>query len=190
VQLDGRVLGLSLALCTLAAVVGQQVFHHPDRQPPEASPLPYPSPIADGPTSPDPTQRHDDWLNQILSRPLFSPSRTPIEAPAGPTPELPRLTAVIANGPQRIGIFVASPGERGTVVEIGSRIGIYDVQDINDGQITIAGPQGIHVLHPSFDGAPPDVTLLTQQAATRTPHPSFFKVNAAPTKLVSASATD
>jgi len=93
-------------------------------------------------------------VDDILARPLFVASRRPAAAVAGPAAapvNLPRLAAVLVNGPSRSVIFAAAEGGRPVVAQEGAQIGAYTVQAIEAGQVTLAGPGGTRVLRPTFD---------------------------------------
>jgi hypothetical protein len=129
---------------------------------------------ADAAISAGSANRRDVWFQEIVSRPLFSPDRKQVEDTGRSVSGLPRLTAIIVEGRRRIAIFAASPGSRATVVGVGSRIGVYDVRDIAADGITVAGPQGIMVIRPTFDTPSPAAVPLpaTQKVAL----PGYFKV--------------
>jgi hypothetical protein len=100
-------------------------------------------------TGPDP---HNDWFNQTLARPLFSPDRHPIEAGAR---GLPRLTGIVVAGPQRIAIFAGTSNGRPVLAQAGARIGAYEVRSIADEGVTVVGPTGTSLVRPAFDPARP-----------------------------------
>ena len=88
----------------------------------------------------------------VLARPLFRPDRRPPAAPgaaAGKAAELPRLTGIMIDGGGRRAIFA---DERKPIVAVeGDRIGVYLVQAIAPGEVTVYGPEGQRVLRPAFD---------------------------------------
>ncbi len=96
-------------------------------------------------------------IAEVLARPLFSPGRRPAaQAAARPAPAaapLPRMTGVIVTPAGRRAIFVNGAGKAVVVME-GGRIGAYDVQSIEAGRVTLAGPDGQRVVAPAFDPKP------------------------------------
>lgn len=94
------------------------------------------------------------WRDQILSRPLFSPDRRPVEAAVQSVSGLPRLTGMILTDSRKVAIFASPSGGRSIVAEEGSRVGVYEVRTITNTSVTVAGPDGMTVLKPNFDPAP------------------------------------
>ena len=97
--------------------------------------------------------RHSNWLEQILARPLFSPGRRPVEVAAAGVAGLPRLTGVVVTGSQRIAIFAPASNGHPIIAESGAHIGEYEVKGITDAGVTVAGPHGTTLLRPAFDAA-------------------------------------
>jgi len=96
----------------------------------------------------------------ILARPLFSPGRRPAALPmasAAPAAALPRLSGTIVHGADRSVIFVPASGGKPVVAHEGAVVGGYTVQAIHAGRVTLAGPDGVHVLRPAFDPQSPAV---------------------------------
>ncbi len=92
----------------------------------------------------------------LLARPLFSQTRRPPNV-AGPaaaavagTAPLPRMTAILIDGPDRRAIFAGSNGKAVTVVE-GGRVGAFTVQSIGPRQVTLIGPDGPRTVRTTFD---------------------------------------
>ncbi|HEX2940317.1 MAG TPA: hypothetical protein VHO91_04660 [Rhodopila sp.] len=102
--------------------------------------------------SPKPRPPRKAWVAEILGRPLFSATRRPPEQLAA-IPGLPRLTAIVIDGTRRIAIFAAHPGGKPVTVEVGARIGEFDVRAISHTEVTLAGPEGQIVTRPTFDSA-------------------------------------
>lgn len=102
--------------------------------------------------------RRRAWAETVLARPLFSPDRRPASVAAtgaGDAPaSLPRLAGILMDGPRRSVIFAAPDGSRPTVVAEGGDLGGFHVQTVEAGQVTVVGPDGTHVLRPSFDPRP------------------------------------
>ena len=88
----------------------------------------------------------------ILARPLFRPDRRPEASVAQTTVGGPgRLTGVTISPVAKAAIFAGSAGSKPIVVDEGGRVGSYTVIAIEIGAVTIMGPEGQRVLHPSFD---------------------------------------
>jgi len=94
---------------------------------------------------------------EVLARPLFSPGRRPAAqaaaAPPAAVAPLPRMTGVIVTPAGRRAIFANGTGKPVVVME-GERIGVYSVQSIEAGRVTLAGPDGQRVVAPAFDLKP------------------------------------
>lgn len=102
-------------------------------------------------------------LAAILARPLFSPSRRPAAiatASAAPPAVLPRLAGTIVHGGDRSVIFTLGNGGKAVVAHEGSEVGGYTVRAIQAGRVTMAGPDGEHVLRPTF-GPQTDASVQT-----------------------------
>jgi len=117
---------------------------------------PLPAPVAPPLT---PAGEADDAgrrVAEVLARPLFSPGRRPAAQAAAGTAAaapLPRMTGVIVTPAGRRAIFVNGAGKP-TVVTEGERIGVYAVQSIEAGRVTLAGPDGQRVVATAFDPKP------------------------------------
>ncbi len=111
---------------------------------------PAPAPAADA----DDAGRR---VAEVLARPLFSSGRRPAAqaaaAPPAAVAPLPRMTGVIVTPAGRRAIFVNGAGKPMVVTE-GERIGVYAVQSIEAGRVTLAGPDGQRVVAPAFDPRP------------------------------------
>jgi hypothetical protein len=103
----------------------------------------------DAPGAPD---RLAQWLNDILARPLFSPTRRPVETTVS---GLPRLTGIVVTGSERIAIFAGPANEHPIVAQAGAHVGAYEVQTIADAGVTVVGPGGTTLIKPIFDVARP-----------------------------------
>ncbi len=113
------------------------------------------------------TDMHEE-VDTILARPVFAASRRPpprgSASVSGPT-ALPRLTAVLVSGRGKTVIFAGGPNGKPVSLGEGGSIGAYVVQSIGVGQATIAGPDGVHVLRPMFDGTAAGATPNSPVAA-------------------------
>jgi hypothetical protein len=143
--------GLSLVLVALCGVIGLEIADQP-RSPDPGLPARVAGPIRLGAADiAEPASRRDGWFREIVSRPLFNPDRRPIGPDAREVRGLPRLTGIVVDGSRRIAIFAAPSGGHPIVVEADSRIGAYDVREIDDAGVTVVGPEGTTVLRPIFD---------------------------------------
>jgi hypothetical protein len=98
------------------------------------------------------SDRRAEWLNEIMARPLFSPTRRPVETTVS---GLPRLTGIVVAGSERVAIFAAPASEHPIVAHAGTRVGAYEVQTIADDGVTVVGPGGTTLIRPIFDVARP-----------------------------------
>ncbi len=98
------------------------------------------------------SDRRAEWLNAIMARPLFSPTRRPVETTVS---GLPRLTGIVVTGSERVAIFAAPANEHPIVAHSGTRVGAYEVQTIADDGVTVVGPGGTVLIRPIFDVARP-----------------------------------
>lgn len=108
------------------------------------------------------------WLGTILARPLFSPDRRPpaaaAAAPGAPPPTLPRVAGILMDGGRRSVIFASQGDRRPVVVSEGAGLDGFRVELIEAGRVTVVGPSGRQVLHPSFDPNPPTPVALPATA--------------------------
>lgn len=151
----GRGLPITLLVLfvMLCAVVGLEVVGR-QTQPADLS-RHVATPMREGTvTVTKPPNQRDAWFREIISRPLFSPDRRPIEISGRSLRGLPRLAGIVVAGSRRIAIFAAPSGGHPIVVEAGSRVGAYDVRDVADTGVTVVGPEGTTVVRPVFDASP------------------------------------
>jgi hypothetical protein len=123
--------------------------------------VPSPTPARPNPAIPLRVTRvdRDELVDGILARPLFAATRRPaaVAARTATAPaNLPRVAGILVNGRSRSVIFAAREGGRPVVVHEGAQVGAYTVESIEAGQVTLLGPGGAQVLHPSFDARPRD----------------------------------
>ena len=143
-----------------------------------SEPAPAPSPVSatpDAPAAPAVLQTNPTPLVEtLLARPLFSQTRRPpnVASPVGAAPSaavpLPRMTAIMIDGPRRSAIFAApgSSGGKPSIVTEGSNIGPFTVQTIEPQQVIVMGPDGKRTVRTSFDPAlqpPPALGLAAPQ---------------------------
>ncbi len=132
-----------------------------------AEPLPPPSPHAAIPVAataaPSAEDHIDDWVETMLSRPLFSHDRKPVSeeeetaTPAGPD-GLPRLAGTLVGPAGRSAIFAATDGGKPRVIKEGGTLAGFTIRSIAPGEVTLEGPEGARTLHPTFDPNPPKPT--------------------------------
>jgi len=121
--------------------------------------IPRPPPALPRPAAVPPLARggQEELVKDILARPLFTAARRPaavVARSAAAPANLPRLAGILVNGGSRSVIFAAAEGGRPVVAQEGARVGVYTVQSIEAGQVTLSGPSGAQVLRPSFDPRP------------------------------------
>jgi hypothetical protein len=157
----GALAALGLLAAALMGLIASELTLYDDTEDPA---LPQ---VIRRPARATPTQRPTeavidhtgDWLATILARPLFSRDRRPappVAAAAGPmraatSDGLPRLSGVLVGPFGRSAIFAGGDGGKGTIVAEGGTVGAYTVSSIAPGRVTIDGPEGTRILHPSFD---------------------------------------
>jgi general secretion pathway protein N len=129
----------------------------------------------------DPVDHTDAWVQHILARPLFSKNRrpTPVVARAGGDTvlaSLPRLTGVLVGPFGRSAIFASDSGGKPMVIVEGGTLGPYTVQAIEPGRVTVAGPEGVRQLQPSFDANARRVVAETPPPQQAPQRPSVLNV--------------
>ena len=91
-----------------------------------------------------------EWTQTILARPLFSPSRRPGHA-AAVSAVVPRLAGIIIDAKGARAIF-ANPGDvRAIIAGAGAHAGPYLIRAVAASGVSVIGPDGPQVLHPSYD---------------------------------------
>jgi hypothetical protein len=107
-----------------------------------------------------------DWVDDSLARPLFTQGRRPSSHEGGVAglQGLPRLAGVIVAPNGRSAIFAGSGIAKPIIAAEGTQLGSYRVQSIEAGQVTVLGPEGTRVLHPSFAGAGAGATQAAPSA--------------------------
>lgn len=166
----GALAGLAALALGLSGTIGLEILAWQAR--PEGTALVRPVSVtpSDAPAAPaEPPDGHEDPLNTILGRPLFSPDRRPAASGARSVSGLPRLAGIVVTGSRRTAIFAASPGGKPVIADEGVRIGVYDVKAISEAGVTVAGPEGTMVLRPMFDPAPPPIEKATPLVRTESP---------------------
>ncbi|NOG73823.1 hypothetical protein [Roseicella sp. DB1501] len=105
--------------------------------------------------TPPPPDRSADWAATALARPLFAADRRPVAEPpaamAAAGAELPRLSGVLISPAGRVAIFAGAEGGKPLVLQVGDRLGGFEVRAILTGEVTLASAEGERVLRPSFD---------------------------------------
>jgi hypothetical protein len=142
--------GAALVLC---GIIAYEIEAGPSGQRLTAPPVAASPPIRTGSAeTSDPRGQEQSWLQEILSRPLFDPSRKPSEAEIR---GLPRLTGIVLTGTEHFAIF-ASPGDGPAIIaKEGTRIGAYEIRRIAETGVTVTGPNGAAVIRPTFDVSRP-----------------------------------
>lgn len=95
----------------------------------------------------------DDQVAVVLARPLFNPLRRPVGGAAvgETTVELPRLAGIVIDRSGRSAIFAAATdGAKPVVLREGGQVGGWSLRLIAISAVTLAGPDGTHVLHLGF----------------------------------------
>jgi hypothetical protein len=113
---------------------------------------------------------HDEtgYLSAVLARPLFQSDRRPFLNSAKVEPSVGRLTAIMITENDKRLIFSGAPGGKPVVVTEGDHIGSDIVQSISTERASLAGPDGVKFIQPSFD-EPEDPSVPKPQAATVKP---------------------
>jgi hypothetical protein len=124
----------------------------------------------------DPVDRTDAWVETSLARPLFSRDRRPtavVTSSGGGTvvTSMPRLTGVLVTPLGRSAIFAGTDGGKPLIASAGTALGPYVVQAIEPGRVTVAGPQGVLQLQPSYDANARRAALA--EAQPQPPQPAF-----------------
>ena len=150
-------LALPAVIGLAGVLVATFVLHYQSPRPEDAA-LP-PSPIVSSAGSGGPTSKVTTnvqaLVDTILTRPLFNPGRRPAAITASGAPgALPRLSAVLVSSHGKSVIFAGEANGKPLILAEGSRIGVYTVQSIGYGQVTMLGPSGLQVIRPAPDGAP------------------------------------
>lgn len=117
------------------------------------------------PPAPEHKEQREVWVTTALARPLFDSDRRPPVATATVatvTPiSLPRLTGTLVSPEGRRAVF--KNGDKSAVMGEGSSIDdTWTVKTIGHGTVTVAGPDGSHVLHMTLakDGPVQEVQTL------------------------------
>jgi hypothetical protein len=148
--------------------------------------VPEPAPRARPALSRTPSDapvRTEALVATILARPLFSPTRRPSVSTAAPPkkPVAPRLAGVMVSAGGALAIFSEQP-DKTILARAGDRVGPYLVRGVAAGEVTVQGPSGTQILHPTFasSGARP-APVPAGSAATagernsRLPSPEFMQ---------------
>lgn len=96
--------------------------------------------------------RTASWVSAILARPLFSRSRRPppvAAAAAAARAVVPRLSGIMIGPAGKSAIF-APAGGKVIIAQEGDHVGMFTVRSISADRVTVAGPDGVNVLHIAF----------------------------------------
>jgi hypothetical protein len=99
------------------------------------------------------TKQVQSWVDMILARPLFSPSRRPPASAAGSGtsgPGFPRLTGIVIMPHRREAIFAVAGRTQPIVMIEGSRLNGVLIKSIDAGAVVIVDAAGTRRLRPSF----------------------------------------
>ncbi len=93
-------------------------------------------------------------VERMLARPLFNQNRRPptgtSDLIADAPKTLPRLTGVVVSPAGSFAIFASIEAGKPIVVREGDQVGAAVIEAVAAGEVTLRGPEGILVLHPSF----------------------------------------
>jgi hypothetical protein len=160
---------MALCMIILAELRDQDALH--TLLAPTEPDLPRPPVLRSQALARQPAELRQDWLQTVLARPLFEPTRRPVSTGTQPgpaaVPALPRLAGVLVSQAGREVIFADSDGKP-TILREGASISGFKVLSISAGQVTVQGPNGQLVLRPSFDE---NRQPSTDTGAFRTPAP-------------------
>jgi len=93
-----------------------------------------------------------------LARPLFSESRRPASQPspsAAAPASLPRLTGTLIGPFGRRALFVDGSSGKPLALGESDRMGVWTVEAISEGHVTLRGPDGARSLRVGFKPPPP-----------------------------------
>ncbi|WP_419758750.1 hypothetical protein [Acidisoma sp.] len=174
-----------LMLACLAVVLGGVIAIEAKPQNVRRSVPPAEDLVRAGPVVPHggDARQVQSWVEAILARPLFVPSRRPPAAAAGPGdsgPGFPRLTGIIIMPQQREAIFAAPGKSQPIVVSAGSRLNGVLIKSIDAGAIVVVDAAGARIIRPSFAAgtasgslvptAPRPLSVTVDQPPVPTPH--------------------
>ena len=118
------------------------------------------------------------WAATALARPLFNPGRRPTQMPpveAVSPPSPPRLTGTLIGPSGKRALFAGGKvGDRPATVGENDRVGIWTVQAIRAGIVTIIGPDGMQELRVTAEAsrsARADAALASSDAAPHWANP-------------------
>jgi hypothetical protein len=116
--------------------------------------LPLGKPVPDSDPAPD---RANEWVVQVLSRPLFSATRRPASAVVtqGGRFTAARLVGVVSWPDGKFAIFQTDEAEHTVVVSEGGALNGWTVQSIAAEGVTMRYGQESQVLHPAFGTSDP-----------------------------------
>ncbi len=142
---------LGLIAATLTVLIALEVgltLHDQSRMSPPAV-----QPVAVVVAAPHEDDHSPHSVETLLARPLFDQTRRPsVASPSlvAVAPRLPQLTGVVVSPAGAFAIFANSDGGRPIVVRKGDQVGVAVIETVAAGQVTLRGPEGTFVLHPSF----------------------------------------
>jgi hypothetical protein len=154
----GGTAGLGLIILGLSGTIAFELANQ-DNQPVGSLAAPAPSRQAGAANRTAPRENYiGTGLNEILSRPVFSPDRRPVDPGTRSVTGLSRLTGIVVTDSRKIAIFAAPAGGKPVVAEEGAHLNAYQVTAISNSGVTVVGPGGTTVVTPVFDPTPPPVS--------------------------------
>lgn len=158
-----RLMLLAVTAAALGGVLAFELWDAPEDDGPAPARTTAAAVPAPAPSDPAAAGRQE-WVAAVLARPLFTPTRRP--APPEPKPEpaeaaasgLPRVAGIIFHPGRKSVIFASDDPGKPIVVGEGSRFGAYSIEAIERGHVRVSGPDGTHVLRPSFDPNAPSAS--------------------------------
>ncbi len=115
--------------------------------------------------------RSAEWTATAAARPLFSPARRPPSpsVPSVAATPLPRLTGTLIGPFGKRALMVDSNTDKSFTLNESDQLGIWTVEEISAGAVTLRGPEGTQDLRVGFkEPFQPDEGIQVSGAAPRT----------------------
>lgn len=151
-----RPMALGALALSLAGIIGLELRPPPAGEEPVARSTVVPPPAPRAPLPPD--GHGAAWAAAALARPLFSEDRRPPSPPtdaAAEPPPLPRLTGTLIGPFGRRALLVAGSSDKPVALGESDRVGVWTVEAISEGHVTLRGPDGAQSLRVGFAAPPP-----------------------------------
>jgi hypothetical protein len=132
---------------------------------------------------PGASRQVETWVDAILARPLFEPSRRPPAVTTASSiggPGFPRLTGIIILPQRREAIFAVPGKTQPIVVAAGSRLDGVLIKTIDAGEVVIVDARGARIIRPAFapttsqPAAPSAAVLIDLPPVPSTQHAAPF----------------